>query len=905
MRPTLAVSASAATLAPTQTEVPRLDKLPATHLPVTHTDGHLSAGGYAFLRDLSPSFSVNTEAAPSAGIILGLEASDGRPTSAEETTLGRLACSRFLACARIKIYWMTPEWGSRADELPPETQFLLLQLSPTGPYAILLPLIDCAKFRATLRPPRKGKDSSRDVRLRVESGDESVAASHWGGVLLVAAGTDPYDLVDSAVAAAAQLSGGAKPRLSKQQPDFVGSFGWCTWDAFYSQVSAKGIDEGLQALKEGGVPPRLLIVDDGWQSTDLDPDLRPPPSEALQSEHEVLMAAAKVTSAKKVGTPFDELVNQATVLESGAALPQTEPAAIAKPAEQKKGVLITTWDRIQGFFTGILVAIIATLYMWFIEHAPPDSRRIRWFTRQSKGKFRTTILHFYAQTSDHVKRLTSVKANGKFSAPDAAMDAPLARPEGLAVVVADLRDRFGLKHVFCWHSLYGYWAGIAPDAPEMAAYDPQLVWPQPTQGVLDVDPCFAWNCQVVAGVGVVRDIRHLYHDMHTYLAGAGIDGVKVDCQSTLDMIGSSLGGGPALAAGYHAALEDSVAAHFPGNACINCMCHSTSDIYRMADTALARSSDDFWPRDPASHTTHVAVNALNSLFMSPLVQPDWDMFHSQHPAALMHARARVVSGGPVYVSDRPGAHDFDLLKRCVLPDGTVLLAAQPGRPTADCLFVDVMRDSRSLLKVWTTNASGSGLIGIFNVQGSHWSRVNRQFVTHNNAPQTLTTEVRPADVPAFAAAATAADDGCAAATRYVMYSDAEKKAWVVDAAGKVSVRLSRGQSDLITVVPLNEVKGLCIAPIGLTDMLNTGASVQRFSCGAAAGANGSQGIHANAFVRGCGRLLLYSTCAPSSCTVDGASVNFEFDAEQKSLSLMVPRNDSLLSAVCLDFALAA
>lgn len=88
---------------------------------------------------------------------------------------------------------------------------------------------------------RKGKDSSREVRLRVESGDESVAASHWGGVLLVAAGTDPYDLVDSAVAAAAQLSGGAKPRMSKQQPEFVGSFGWCTWDAFYSQVSAKGV----------------------------------------------------------------------------------------------------------------------------------------------------------------------------------------------------------------------------------------------------------------------------------------------------------------------------------------------------------------------------------------------------------------------------------------------------------------------------------------------------------------------------------------------------------------------------------------------------------------------------------------------------------------------------------------
>lgn len=89
-------------------------------------------------------------------------------------------------------------------------------------------------------------------------------------------------------------------------------------------------------------------------------------------------------------------------------------------------------------------------------------------------------------------------------------------------------------------------------------------------------------------------------------------------------------------------------------------------------------------------------------------------------------------------------------------------------------------------------------------------------------------------------------------------------------------------------------------------MLNTGASVQRFSCGAAAGANGSQqGIHASAFVRGCGRLLLYSTCAPTSCTLDGASVKFEFDAEQNLLSLVVPRNESLLTAVCLDFALAA
>lgn len=51
----------------------------------------------------------------------------------------------------------------------------------------------------------------------------------------------------------------------------------------------------------------------------------------------------------------------------------------------------------------------------------------------------------------------------------------------------------------------------------------------------------------------------------------------------------------------------------------------------MRDSCLARVSDDFYPRLPASHTTHVSVCAFNSLFFGPLLQPDWDMFHSLHP----------------------------------------------------------------------------------------------------------------------------------------------------------------------------------------------------------------------------------------------------------------------------------
>ena len=54
-------------------------------------------------------------------------------------------------------------------------------------------------------------------------------------------------------------------------------------------------------------------------------------------------------------------------------------------------------------------------------------------------KLRKTILAFYAQTSDHVKRLASPLANGKFSSSSAGPSTPWGRPEALRTVVTDLK----------------------------------------------------------------------------------------------------------------------------------------------------------------------------------------------------------------------------------------------------------------------------------------------------------------------------------------------------------------------------------------------------------------------------------------------------------------------------------
>ena len=51
------------------------------------------------------------------------------------------------------------------------------------------------------------------------------------------------------------------------------------------------------------------------------------------------------------------------------------------------------------------------------------------------------------------------------------------------------------------------------------------------------------------------------------------------------------------------------------------------NIFSSKRNAVIRASDDFWPRDPASHTIHIASVAYNSLFLGEFMQPDWDMFH--------------------------------------------------------------------------------------------------------------------------------------------------------------------------------------------------------------------------------------------------------------------------------------
>lgn len=142
---------------------------------------------------------------------------------------------------------------------------------------------------------------------------------------------------------------------------------------------------------------------------------------------------------------------------------------------------------------------------------------------------------------------------------------------------------------------------------------------------------------------------------------------------------------------------------------------------------LLRNSDDFFPDIAESHPWHVFCNAHNNLLTSHLnVIPDWDMFQTSHPYASFHAAARAVSGGPIYITDKPGEHDIDLLNQITAPttrDTTVIL-----RPSVMGRTVDVYHNynEKNILRIGTYSGraqTGSGILGLFNISSVDTSTI--------------------------------------------------------------------------------------------------------------------------------------------------------------------------------------
>ena len=655
---------------------------------------NLVAGERLLLAELDSGLSVEAD---STGVGAFLRAQAPRSSSRLLFNAGKLlALRRFAACHRYEPYWMKPAVGTRLGEVPAETQFLIAELSAGG-WLILAPLID-EPFRFSLRGHAEGR-----LELLAETGDPHLGGA-GGLALFVALGEDPFELcARGARAVAARLGDSCRLRQDKPLPDFVDHFGWCTWDAFYQDVSAERVRAGLTTFQAEGIPPRFVILDDGWQS---------------------------------------------------------------------------------------------------VRQLPTGERR-----------------------------LSAFSANEKFAGD-------------LRPCIREAKGAFGVTTFLVWHALTGYWGGV--DGEALPGYE---VVEQPRrfgEGILTHQP--RSNEDWWGGlVGLVPEgsVQRFFDDYHRALAEQGVDGVKVDSQAVLESLGARQGGRVRLTRAYRSALEQSVQRHFGGRL-INCMANAQETFYGSPRSTLTRTSIDFFPRRPETHAAHLYANASVGLWFGQFMQPDWDMFQSGHEWGAFHATGRALSGGPVYVSDKPGEHDAKLLRTLVCSDGSVLRADGPGLLTADTLCADPTRE-RVPLKIWN-RCGRTGLVGAFHA------------LYAGGRAEQVSGVVRVADVPGL--------EG----ERFACYRFQRAELSELDPTSALPFSLGEREFELFWLAPIEQ--GLAV--LGLADKLNGPAALRALQV--------RTEMCQIALADG-GELLAWADRAPRSVEAAGSVLPFRY--EPKTCALRV------------------
>jgi len=339
-----------------------------------------------------------------------------------------------------------------------------------------------------------------------------------------------------------------------------------------------------------------------------------------------------------------------------------------------------------------------------------------------------------------------------------------------------------------------------------------------------------------------KNLRKFYLDYHAALAAEGVDGVKVDNQSSLAFLATGSGGRAHLFKAVRDALDFSTDKHF-ANRLVSCMAHAQEVMYNARHNNLTRGSDDFNPDDDASHGRHVWTNAMTGAWFGEFMWIDWDMFESAHKFGAYHAAARAISGGPVYTADKPGRADAALLRKLVCSDGSVLRADTPAKPTPNCLFRDPLAD-KSALKIYAP-VKDAVVIGCFDTE------------TDNPAGD-VSAIISPAEFPRMFKV-----------QKYAIYLHERRAVSIVNREDYIRVQLGARKFEVATIAPAKFV--YTFAPIGLIDKFNSYAAILSVERDA------DDGLVMIVKLRDGGTFGAWTKNPPTRVRVNGASAEFAWN----------------------------
>lgn len=152
-------------------------------------------------------------------------------------------------------WWMMPEWVKKKDGgFSERTQNYIFR---TGDKHIGLTALTGDIFCC----------ESEGFNMYLETGLGGFSELH-GAFLCGAVDSVPDKAMEKAYKYARKMGAIRVPlKEDRKFPEMFENFGWCTWDAFYHEVSAEKIFQKLDELKEKNIPIKWMLIDDGWCHT--------------------------------------------------------------------------------------------------------------------------------------------------------------------------------------------------------------------------------------------------------------------------------------------------------------------------------------------------------------------------------------------------------------------------------------------------------------------------------------------------------------------------------------------------------------------------------------------------------------------------------------------------------------
>ena len=160
----------------------------------------------------------------------------------------------FSACYRNNACWMKTAFAKSSVEIPAETQFLLAKNANC--YTLYIMLCD-GNARSSL--------FTKGGRLycRAETGDTGTTLGEYCYMYSLEC-ANPYDGIKLAYEEIAKELGTITLKSEKKTPEFINTFGYCTYNAFGSDVTRDNLMRVAQSFADNGQRLGFIIADEGW-----------------------------------------------------------------------------------------------------------------------------------------------------------------------------------------------------------------------------------------------------------------------------------------------------------------------------------------------------------------------------------------------------------------------------------------------------------------------------------------------------------------------------------------------------------------------------------------------------------------------------------------------------------------